>query len=41
MITILLTAGIAASIDVIEDADALKSKGTRQQKYGSVMISRQ
>ena len=35
MITILLTAGIAASIDVTEDADALKSKGTRQQKYGS------
>ncbi len=35
MITILLTAGIAASIDVIEDANALKSKGTKQQKYGS------
>jgi len=35
MISILLTAGIAASVDVIEDADALKSKGTRQQKYGS------
>ena len=35
MITILLTAGIAASIDVIEDANALKSKGTKQLKYGS------
>ena len=35
MITILLTAGIAASVDVIEDASALKSKGTKQQKYGS------
>jgi len=35
MITILLTAGIAASVDVIEDANALKSKGTKQQKYGS------
>ena len=35
MITILLTAGIAASVDVIEDANALKSKGTKTQKYGS------
>jgi hypothetical protein len=35
MITILLTAGIAASVDVIEDASALKSKGTKTQKYGS------
>jgi len=35
MITILLTAGIAASVDVIEDANALKSKGTRNQQYGS------
>jgi len=35
MITILLTAGIAASVDVIEDANALKSKGTKQLKYGS------
>ena len=35
MITILLTAGIAASVDVIEDANALKSKGTKSQKYGS------
>jgi len=35
MITILLTAGIAASVDVIEDANALKSKGTKIKKYGS------
>jgi galactose mutarotase-like enzyme len=35
MITILLTAGIAASVDVIEDANAIKSKGTKTQKYGS------
>ena len=35
MITILLTAGIAASVDLIEDANALKSNGTKQQKYGS------
>jgi len=35
MMTILLTAGIAASVDVIEDANAIKSKGTKTQKYGS------
>jgi len=35
MITILLTTGIVASVDVIEDANALKSKGTKNQQYGS------
>jgi len=35
MITILLTAGIAASVDVIQDADAIKSQGTKVRKTGS------
>jgi len=35
MITILFTAGIAASADLIQDAEAAKSKGTKIQKYGS------
>jgi hypothetical protein len=35
MITILFTAGIAASADLIQDAEAVKSKGTKIQKYGS------
>ena len=35
MIIILLTAGIAASVDVIEDAEAIKSQGTKLRKTGS------
>ncbi len=35
MITILLTAGIAASVDAIQDADAIKSQGTKIRKTGS------
>ncbi len=35
MITILLTAGIAASVDAIQDADAIKSQGTKLRKTGS------
>ena len=35
MITILLTAGIAASVQVIQDAEALKSMGTKIRKTGS------
>jgi len=32
MITILLTAAVAASINVVQDAEALKSTGTPNQK---------
>ncbi|MFB5611202.1 MAG: hypothetical protein ACE5RT_05285, partial [Nitrosopumilaceae archaeon] len=35
IVTILLTAGIAASVDIIENASALKSKGTKTSQYGS------
>ena len=35
MIIILLTAGIAASVNVIEDAEAIKSQGTKIRKTGS------
>ncbi len=35
MSTILMTAGVAASVEFLESADALKSKGTYQPKYGS------
>jgi len=35
MITILLTAGIAASVDLVQDAEGIKSQGTKIRKTGS------
>jgi len=35
MTTILMTAAVAASVNIIQDADAIKSKGTGTSQYGS------
>jgi len=35
LITILMSSGIVASVDLIQDAEAIKSKGTSTPRYGS------